>query len=158
LSEHVWTTATTDFGSIVQDCADLCRWLLAATMASRTTIRLAAPSGLLQLIAEATAPGVVSIRNGVQVDPTAFPTYRYLERTHALLIQSDTRSHPISPPPNLIDEFRVYAQMLAPVVSEGRLAGVISVHVQDLPRRFEREQIAALRDVQNRLTAKGIQQ
>lgn len=133
-----------------------CQWPLARTGASRTTIRVVGAGGSAELIAEALAAGVRSIRSGTQVDPTRYATYRHLERTHALLIQADTRVHPIRPPESLVNEFRVYAQMLAPIVRDGRLTGVISVHIQDRPHRFDRAQISALRSAQHRLAARPV--
>jgi maleate isomerase len=46
--------------------------------------------------------------------------------------------------------YGVRAQMLAPVVQEGRMAGVISVHHVAGPRRWTHEDVAALQQAAER--------
>ncbi|WP_019930443.1 GAF domain-containing protein [Nocardia sp. BMG111209] len=133
--------------------ADGCRRLLSATGASRVTLRLADPTGFPALVAEELSPGVPSMRSGTPINPADYPTYRHLVDTGELLIQSDTRTHPIRPPRSLIDEMRVYAQILAPIRRDGRTVGTISVHIQDRPHRFTAADVAAVRDFQQYVEA-----
>jgi GAF domain-containing protein len=138
-------------GMMAFDYSACCRWLLAATGASRTTIRLTDPAGVPELVGEAVADGVGSIRDSTPVNAALYPTYQYLVRTHDLLIQNDTRTHPVRPPEILVDELRVYAQMLAPIVRHAAMVGVISVHVQGRPHHFDARQVAALRETRRLL-------
>ncbi|MCX4095482.1 GAF domain-containing protein [Nocardia sp. alder85J] len=135
------------------DYSDRCRRLLRATGASRVTLRLADESGFPALVAEEAAPGVPSMRSGSPINPADYPTYRHLVETGDLLVQSDTRTHPIRPPASLIDEMRVYAQILAPIRRDGRTVGTVSVHIQDHPRHFTAADVAAVRDFQQYVEA-----
>jgi hypothetical protein len=135
------------------DHQQLCEQLLIATGASRTTIRIVDAAGRPELVAEALAPGVPSMSAATAVNPERFPTYTYLAQKKEILVQQDTRTHPIRPPDSLIDELRVYAQMLAPVLRDGELFGTISVHIQDRSHEFTPAEVAALRDTQRWLTA-----
>ncbi|MQY29316.1 GAF domain-containing protein [Nocardia aurantia] len=133
--------------------ADGCRRLLSATGADRVTLRLADAAGFPALVAEELAPGVLSMRTGTPIDPAGYPTYRHLVETGEILIQTDTRTHPIRPPRSLIEEMRVYAQVLAPIRRAGRTVGTISVHIQDRPHRFTAADVAAVRDFQQYVEA-----
>ncbi|MFC5834427.1 GAF domain-containing protein [Nonomuraea insulae] len=119
---------------------ELCDSLLAATGASRTTVRL----GEAELAAESRAPGVRGMDAGPAIDPRAFPTYQYLRDERRLLIQDDCRTGDPRPPASLVEHHRVYAQMLAPIVVRGELAGTISVHQQDTTRTWTDAEVAAL--------------
>lgn len=118
--------------------------LLGTTASSRTTVRLLDQGGQLRLASEVCAPGVGSMQTGPQIDPTVFPTYRYLEETGQLLIQDDCSTAGIAPPPDLLKVHRVHAQMLAPLTVDGAFRGTISVHQQDAPRHWKTHDIAAL--------------
>lgn len=127
------------FGGLMKD-------LLAATDASRTTLRVVGVDGSAYLLAECRAGAdVPSMSGGVQVDPRAFPTYTYLEETRRLLVQSDTRVATVSPPPDLVQMHRVFAQMLAPVVVQDEFVGTISVHLVGSARDWPEPQVDALR-------------
>ncbi|MBB5912676.1 GAF domain-containing protein [Nocardia transvalensis] len=135
------------------DYAAHCRRLLREVAAGRVTLRLADDTGFPALVAEECAPGVPSMRTATAVNPADFPTYRHLVETGDLLVQTDTRTHPIRPPDSLIDELRVYAQILAPIRRGGATVGTISVHIQDHPRRFSESDIAAVRACRDRIEA-----
>jgi GAF domain-containing protein len=120
--------------------------VLVATQSSRTTLRLVGVNGSAHLIAERrSGVEVPSMAAGNQVDPRAYPTYAYLEETQDLLVQNDTRVAAVSPPPDLVDVHRVFAQMLAPVVVHGAFVGTISVHLIGVARNWSPEQVDALR-------------
>ena len=126
--------------------------VLEATRASRTTLRLVGVDGSAHLLAERRSGiEVPSMAGGNQVDPRAYPTYTYLEETHDLLVQNDTRVASVSPPPDLVDVHRVFAQMLAPVVVHGAFVGTISVHLIDSARDWPPEQVDALRRCRSRV-------
>jgi GAF domain-containing protein len=125
------------------------------TRASRTTIRVADATGHPVLVAESLADGVASMH--VDAPPggaiAAAPTYLELRRTGELLVQDDCLTDPIRPPASLIEQFRVYAQMLAPVIVGDVMIATISVHQQDAARLWAAEEIAALTRARERITA-----
>ena len=118
--------------------------LLLAAGASRTTVRLDTPGAFFPVVAEARAPGIGSIAGDTSIDLRASPTFEFLDREQRLLIQSDLLDSDVAPPPELIAQYGARAQMLAPVVSDGRLVGIISVHYVPGPRTWTAEDIAAL--------------
>lgn len=119
--------------------------LLATTSASRTTIRVDRPGAVFPVVAEALAPGVRSIKDETAMDLRGAATFEYLEREVRPLVQSDCLADPESaPPPELLDLYGVRAQVLAPLVRDGRLAGIVSVHYADGPREWGEEDVAAV--------------
>lgn len=128
----------------LQALADVLREL---TEASRVTFRLSGSGGLL-LATESLAKDIPSMTTGPREDPTIFPTYEFLERERDLLIQEDTRTHAVRPPDSLIHHYNVLAQMLAPIVVDGRVAGVVSVHQVGETRSWTASDVATLRTVQ----------
>lgn len=119
--------------------------LRVATSASRTTIRIVDDSGEPALVAESLAEGVLTMHDGPQPVIVAAPTYTELERTRTILVQDDCRTQGPRPPASLIEHYRVYAQMLAPVFVADRMIATISVHQQDAPRHWTEAEVAALR-------------
>jgi maleate isomerase len=123
--------------------------LLAATGASRTTVRLAvgdAPPTLL--VAESLAVGVRSMRDGPQPSIMAAPTYVHLQEHREILVQHDCITDGPAPPPSLIADYGVRAQMLAPILDGERLVGTVSVHHQCTTRAWTLEEIGALTQAQ----------
>ena len=129
--------------------------LLRAADASRTTLRLDLSdqdAGLDAVVAEALAPGVRSLRDDTSIrNLRGTSTVRFLEEQRRPLVQNDCLADDLAPPPELIELYGVRAQMLAPIVPEGRLAGVISVHYVPGPRQWSAEDIAALREAAERV-------
>jgi maleate isomerase len=129
--------------------------LLESTGASRTTLRLDLPdqdAGLDVVAAEALAPGVRSIRDDTAIrNLRGTSTVRFLEEHRRVLVQNDCSADDLAPPPELIEHYGVRAQMLAPIVREGRLAGVISVHYVPGPREWSAEDVAALQQATERV-------
>lgn len=124
------------------------------TGASRTTVRGRAGDDPVALLAESRAPGVESMADGQQPAAiTAAPTYVELSATRTILVQDDCREQGPRPPRSLIERYRVYAQMLAPVLSGERMIGTISVHQQDQPRHWTEADIAALEEATVAVTA-----
>lgn len=134
-----------------QFCFNITSGLLESTSSSRTTIRLLNPQRELVLVAESLAPGVESMDEGPQVDPTVYPTYIYLAETRELLIQDDCRTADIAPPPSLVEHYRVFAQMLAPVVVRDEFEGTISVHLASTTRTWGPQEIQALKDAKTQM-------
>jgi maleate isomerase len=127
--------------------------LRARTAASRTTVRGRRGDDPVALLAESRASGVASMRDGPRGPGiVAAPTYVELERTRTILVQADTRTDPIRPPASLLDTFRVYAQMLAPVLDDDGMVGTISVHQQDATRVWTPQDVEALAAAQRAVT------
>jgi GAF domain-containing protein len=123
-----------------------------ATSASRTTIRAVDASGQPALVAESLAEHVPSMRDGPKPAIVEAPTYIELTRTRAILVQHDCRTEGPRPPASLIDHYRVYAQMLAPVFDGDDMIATISVHQQDVPRHWTEAEAAALRTAADEVT------
>lgn len=127
--------------------------LLRETGASRTTIRLeVVPGGELEVVAESTAPGVESLRGKptVRREPRSSPgPFEVMQAELRVIVQDDVvTSAPAFP--ELVDLYGVRAQLLAPIVRGGRLAGVVSVHDAEL-RKWTEQEIDALRNAAARV-------
>jgi len=124
--------------------------LLRSTGASRTTLRLDLSdqdAGLDAVVAEALAPGVRPLRGDTSIrNLRDVSTVRFLEEQRRLLVQNDCSTDDLAPPPELIEFYGVKAQMLAPIVREDRLVGVISVHHALGPRDWSSEDVAVLQE------------
>ena len=118
--------------------------LLAATAASRVTIRLETPSAVLPIVAEALAPGIPSLQGPSTIDLRAAPTVRYLAETLGTLVQDDLLDTDTPPPPELIAQYGARAQMLEAVGIDGVLAAIVSVHYSPGPRHWAPADLAAL--------------
>jgi len=138
----------TPFQKILED-------LLRATDASRTTLRLDLSdqaAGLDAVVAEALAPGVRSIRDDTSIrNLRGVSTVRFLEEQRRVLMQNDCLADDLAPPSELIELYGVRAQMLAPIVREDRLAGVVSVHYAPGPRNWSSEDVAVLQEAVERV-------
>ena len=107
------------------------RVLLERTGACRTTLRLDDPAlgfDINDVAGEALAPGAKSLRGQTSINQRAAATAQWIDRERRLLVQGDLARDEPRPPQPLIDLYGVKAQMLAPLVREGRLDGWISVH------------------------------
>ncbi len=128
--------------------------LLRSTGASRTTLRLDLSdqdAGLDAVAAEVLAPGVRSLREDSSIrNLRDVSTVRFLETQRRPLVQNDCSADDLAPPPELIELYGVKAQMLAPIVREDRLVGVLSVHYAPGPRDWSAEDVAALREATER--------
>ena len=129
--------------------------LLGSADASRTTLRLDLPdqdAGLDAVVAEALAPGVRSIRDDTSIrNLRDVSTVRFLEEQRRPLVQNDCLADDLAPPSELIELYSVKAQMLAPIVRDDRLIGVISVHYVPGTRDWSSEDVAALREAAERV-------
>jgi maleate isomerase len=118
--------------------------LLRQTGASRTTLRLDRPDSVFPVVAEALAPGIRSIADDTSIDLRASATFKSLERDRQLLIQSDLMAADPAPPAELIELYGARAQMVAPVVRNDALVGIVSVHYSPGPRTWTDDEVAAL--------------
>jgi hypothetical protein len=123
------------------------RELLAATGAGRATVRLDMPDRRLhvdRVAAELVTAGVGPIGNDATLDQWAMPTVQFIAREHQTLVQNDVRADGPPVSPALIELYGVAAQMLQPLLAEGRMYGWISVHEVGQPRRWRGADVAAL--------------
>ena len=119
--------------------------LLGATAASRTTLRLERSDGGFPVVAEALAPGIRAIRNDTLIDVRATPTFAFFERERRTLVVPDCLDSDPPTPQALIDVYGVRAEILEPLVREGRIVGIVSVHYAPGPRQWTDGDLAALR-------------
>jgi maleate isomerase len=138
----------TPFQEILED-------LLVSTGASRTTLRLDLPNqdaGLDEVVAEALAPGVRSIRGDTSIrNLRDSPPIRFLEEQRTPLVQEDCSTADPAPPSELVELYGVRAQMVAPLVRDDGLVGVISVHYVPGPRGWSAQDHAALQEAVERV-------
>lgn len=118
--------------------------LHAATAASRTTLRLDTPGDDFPVVAEALAPGVRSIAGDRSFGIRSAGTVEFLEREQQILVQRDLRGVVPSPAPELLERYGARAQLLAPVLRDGRLAGIVSVHHCPGVRDFTQDEVGSL--------------
>lgn len=120
--------------------------LLAATRSGRTTIRVDVPGDFFPVVAESLMPGVRSFRDysmaWVEHAPT--PIYDIVSRERKMLVQTDCAHDERPPPTEIIRDYGVQAQMLAPVVDGDGVVAIIAVHEVRGPRQWTSEEIAAL--------------
>lgn len=125
---------------------DVVNALHEAVGASRTTVRVDTPGEVFPVAAECVAPGVPPIRGEGSIDLRAAKTFQFLERELEPLIQNDLASDLLAPPPELIRQYGVKAQMLAPVVRNGRMVAFVSVHYVPAVRPWSPRDVALLED------------
>jgi maleate isomerase len=121
--------------------------LLAATGASRVTVRLDLPQlgfGVDDVAAEARQDGVASLKGQTAINQRAAATVQWLERERRLLVQNDLAGADPAPPQQLVEIYCARAQVLAPLEREGNLVGWISVHENRGPRHWSNEDQRAL--------------
>lgn len=106
--------------------------VLTKTGADRVTLRLDVAGMNYPCVAEATAPGVVSIRADNSIDQRGAATATWVAVNRRTLVQPDLDDAVPAPPAGLLQVYSVKAQMLSPVLvsaDEGEaVAGWISVH------------------------------
>jgi GAF domain-containing protein len=139
--------ASADFTSFQRTAEEL----LFASGGSRVTVRLDLPNDNFPVVAEAVTHGARHIKGDTAVgDLRRVATFKYLERTHEILVQADLHNANPPVPDELIELYQARAQMLAPLVRDGKLAGIISVHYIRGPLEWTGEQIETLRRAQSR--------
>ena len=130
------------FQSIVED-------LLLATGTSRALLLLAAPGGNWSFAAEAVTHGSRQVRNDEAAGDIIGPlVLQRLEGDQAIIVQDDlTRAEPAAVPA-LVERYGARAQIVAPLVRNGRLAGLIGVHQAVGPRHWEQHDVDRVRQAQ----------
>lgn len=103
--------------------------LRARLAAMRVTIRLDDTPGVeMPVKAEAIVPGTLAIASIPLTGVRASGTARWVERERQVLVQDDIAASSAVPVTQLTERFGVRAQLLAPILGDGALIGLLSVH------------------------------
>jgi GAF domain-containing protein len=124
---------------------DVLAELLAATGCSRVTLRRDHPGDYaFPVVAEALAPGVASLVDERSVDLRRQPVVRELALGRQV-VQHDTRAAYDDPAFHaMLDTYGgLAAQIVTPVLAEGRLVAIVSVHQLGSPRTWTEAEIGA---------------
>ena len=107
--------------------------LLRKTNASRTTLRVDLP--LLQLgvnapAAEALAAGVHSIKDKTSLDQRNAVAVKWLEKNRRVFVENDclNTTPDVAPENEVIGEYGIRSEMVAPILYDDYLIGWVSVH------------------------------
>ena len=135
--------------SLNAEFTELLKVLLDETKASRTTIRLDLPSLGFELskpAAEAKRTGVTGLLQQAAPGIENAAPVNYLRRERKLIVQDDVKAAPQdqATPAELIDSYGLRAQILGPIVRDGKLIGIVSVHETTGTRRWTQADIKAL--------------
>ena len=124
---------------------DVLRDLLESTRASRVTLRRDLPGeSAFPFVAEALAPGVGSLREERSVHLPSQPVVLELLRGRQV-VQDDAAAAYDDPAfQRMLDVYGgLAAQIVTPVMRDGTLEAIVSVHQLDAPRRWTDDEIAA---------------
>ena len=133
-------SVTEEFEAKLQD-------LLAATHASRVTVRLDLPQHgfhVNDVAAEARQARVASLKGQTSIDQRRAATVVWLDRERKILVQEDLTDADPAPPTALVEIYGTLAQMLAPIVPHQELTGWVSVHHNRGRRKWAQSDIEAL--------------
>lgn len=129
--------------------------LLAATGASRCTLRRDVPGDYFPVTHEALAPGVPSIRDERTTDLRNAPVVKQLLETREQVVQDDCASAIADPAFQRM--LGVYgglaAQIVTPVFLDERLAAIVSLHQLGAPRTWTEEERALAQNAADRVRA-----
>jgi GAF domain-containing protein len=131
----------------LSDIRSILQALLAETGASRVTLRRGVSGDYaFPVTEEALAPGVSSLQEERTVDLRTQPVAREVQR-RGQVVQDDCRTAYDDPAfQRMLDTYGgLAAQIVTAVVSNGDVAGIISVHQLKRPRRWTEEEASACR-------------
>ena len=125
----------------------------------RTTLRLDTPGDeIFPVQAESLGDGAESIKGPLPFDLRTQGTYVWLAEEQRILVQNDCSEGP-NPPTQLMEVYGVGAQLLAPLIDNGNLIGIISVHHAATTREWTDDEVGVLEqaaaDVQAALASAG---
>jgi GAF domain-containing protein len=124
---------------------DVLRDLLQTTRASRVTLRRDLPGERpFPVVEEVLAPGVGSIRDEASVHLPSQPVVLRVQRG-AQVVQDDSASAYDDPAfQRMLEAYGgLAAQIVTPVMREGRLEAILSLHQLGAPREWTSEEVAA---------------
>ena len=112
----------------------------------RTTLRLDHPEPgdeVFPIVVESLGKDAQSIKGPLPFNLRATGTYEWLATEQRTLVQDDCNEGP-SPPTHLMEVFGVGAQLLGPLIKDGELRGIISVHHAAAPRVWTDDDVQVL--------------
>lgn len=129
--------------------------LLAATNASRCTLRRDVPGDFFPVTHEALAGGAPSIRDERTTDLRKAPVVRQLLETREQVVQDDCASAFDDPAfQRMLEAYGgLRAQIVTPVFVDERLAAIVSLHQLGEPRRWSGEEVDLAREAGERVRA-----
>jgi GAF domain-containing protein len=129
--------------------------LLAATGASRCTLRRDVPGDYFPVTHEALAPSVSSIRDERTTDLRKAPVVRELLETGRQVVQEDCASAFDDPAfQRMLGAYGgLAAQIVTPVFLDGRLVAIVSLHQLGAPRRWSEEERSLAEEAADRVRA-----
>jgi GAF domain-containing protein len=126
--------------------------LLIESGGSRVTLRLDLPGEDFPVVAEAVTHGARQIKGDRSVgNLRGAATVQYLDRERKSLIQEDLRVADPPVPKELIDVYGAQAQMLAPIIRNDQLVGIVSVHYVRGPRQWTDQEVDKLGQAQSKV-------
>jgi GAF domain-containing protein len=132
------------YGPGVAEIDTILATLVDETGASRATLRRVVPDGDdFPIEHEALAPGAPSLREERTVDLRTQPVVREILRGRQV-VQHDCRSAYDDPAfQRMLDVYGgLAAQIVTPIVRDGRLVGILSLHQLGNPRRWTDDDVA----------------
>jgi GAF domain-containing protein len=102
------------------------------------TLRRDIPGDFFPITNEALAPGMKSIKDGAGIDLRGQPVARVLAETRAQLVQHDCAVAFDDPAFHRMREAYggLASQIVTPILAQGRLAGILSLHQCGTPRTW----------------------
>jgi GAF domain-containing protein len=132
-------------GTILTEIQAILDELLRTTGASRVTLRQDMPGDYaFPVTHEALAPGVGSLREERTVDLRGQPVVREIQQGRQV-VQDDSRAAFDDPAyQRMLETYGgLAAQVVTPVVVDGRLAAIVSVHHLGEPREWTADEVEA---------------
>jgi GAF domain-containing protein len=132
---------------------DVLRDLLETTRASRVTLRRDVPGGPpFPVVEEVLAPGVGSIRGETSVHLPSQPVVLEVKRGVQVVQDDSARAYD---DPAFLRMLEAYgglaAQIVTPVMRDGRLEAILSLHQLGAPRAWTAEELSATRRAAERI-------
>lgn len=123
--------------------------LLKDAHASRTTLRIDLPQFGINVnspAAEALGPGVPSLKGKTSLDQRKSVAFGWLDKHRRLFIENDcaTATPDMAPEPEVTQVYGIRSEMLGPIIRNGQLAGVVSVHDTKGPHPWTKAEQTAL--------------
>jgi maleate isomerase len=120
-----------------------------ATNASRTTLRVDLPRFRLNVnapAAEALSPGVHSLKDKTSLDQRNAVAVKWLEKNRRVFVENDclNTTPDVAPEKEVIGEYGIRSEMVAPIICNDYLIGWVSVHNIRGPHQWTTSEVAAI--------------
>jgi GAF domain-containing protein len=122
----------------------ICESLLVESGASRAVVQVARADGRLPFVAEAVTHGAQQMRNDTpDADLVDTSLLGRLAADRQAIAQESLDADP-AVPRDIVDRYGARARVVAPVLREGRVAALVSIHDTRGPRRWTAEALQAV--------------